>query len=44
MLLLTINNMLCMMIFVNICMLNILTCIVWKLHNAFDMHRGTLEW
>ena len=42
MLLLCLNNMLCVN-FVNICMLDILTCIVWKRHNAFHMHWGTLE-
>ena len=36
------NNMLCVN-FVNICMLDILTCITWKWHNAFHMHWGTLE-
>ena len=33
----------CVLIFVNICMLDILTCVVWKWHNAFHMHWGTLE-
>ena len=42
MLFLCLNNMLCVN-FVNICMLDILTCIIWKWHNAFHMHWGTLE-
>ena len=29
--------------FVNICVSDILTCVVWKWHNAFHMHRGNLE-
>ena len=29
--------------FVNICIVDILACVVWKLHNAFHMHRGNLE-
>ena len=29
--------------FVNICIINILACVVWKWHNAFHMHRGNLE-
>ena len=33
----------CVLIFVNIYMLDILTCVVWKWHVAFHMHRGTLE-
>ena len=33
----------CVLIFVNICILDILTCVVWKWHNTFHMHRGTLE-
>ena len=31
------NNRLCVN-FVNICMLDILTCIIWKWNNAFHMH------
>ena len=41
MLFLWFNNML-FVNFVNICMLDILTCIIWKWHNAFHMHWGTL--
>ena len=33
----------CVLIFVNICMFDILTCVVWKWYNAFHMHWGTLE-
>ena len=29
--------------FVNICVSDILACMVWKWHNAFHMHRGNLE-
>ena len=29
--------------FVNICIIDILTCVVWKWHNACHMHRGNLK-